>query len=304
MTQHTSRKPGLTLSLAAVLVLFVSVAGAQILLDSASSEQARIDALLTESSRAMAAVHDYRGTLVKRELFGDELVEQTLAFKFARPFKVYVKFIEPHKGRQGLYVRGSNRNRLRAHKGGGPDLSVTLSPFGRIAMEGNHHPITSFGIERMLEVVTRNVRKAIRRKDASLRLREGEIINGDPTWCIEVESQSVGRYVTARQSENLWQLSKRVGQNMYVLLHHNEGIDSPRDLREGQRVFVPHYYGSEGKYFISKRTSLMIKAMTWDHYGRLYESYEYLYLELNPGLEDREFDYRNKDYNFMIIRHR
>ncbi|MDH3200716.1 MAG: DUF1571 domain-containing protein [Myxococcales bacterium] len=69
-------------------------------------------------------------------------------------------------------------------------------------------------------------------------------------------------------------------------------------------LFVPHYYGSGGKYFISKRTSLMIKAMTWDHYGRLYESYEYLYLELNPGLEDREFDHRNKDYNFMIIRHR
>ncbi len=72
----------------------------------------RIEALLQQSFNAMAGVYDYRGTLVKGELFGDELIEQTIEFKFSRPFKVYVKYVEPYAGREGLYVRGSNRNRL------------------------------------------------------------------------------------------------------------------------------------------------------------------------------------------------
>jgi hypothetical protein len=249
----------------------------------------------------MAGVYDYQGTLVKQELFGDELVKQTIAFKFSQPFKVYVKYIEPHAGREGIYVRGANRNRLRAHKGSLPDVAVSLSPLGRVAMEDNHHPITSFGLERMLEVGTANIRKALERGDATVRVSNGGVVNGEPTWRIDVKSRSGGRHVDARRGEDLWELATRVGQDMYVLLHHNDGIDSPTDLSEGQSVFVPNYYASRGEYFIGKRTFMMIKAKSWDHHGQLYESYEYPVLELNPGLDDRDFNHRNKAYDFMIV---
>ena len=49
---------------------------------------------------------------------------------------------------------------------------------------------------------------------------------------------------------------------------------------------------------------MMVKAVSWDQDGNLYESYEYTKLELNPGLEDRDFDHRNKDYDFMLINQR
>jgi len=62
---------------------------------------------------------------------------------------------------------------------------------------------------------------------------------------------------------------------------------------------VPRYYGSRGEFFFSKRTHVMIKAVTWDHRGKLYESYELKGLELNPGLDARDFDYRNEDYDFV-----
>ena len=304
MTQSTARKRALSLSLGAVLLLCAGAAGAQALVDASVFEVAEINALLDRSFDAIAEVHDYRGILVKRELFGDELIEQKIAFKFSRPFKVYVQYIEPHEGREGIYVRGSNKNRLRAHRGSVPDVAVSLSPFGRIAMEDNHHPISSFGLERMLQVGAHNIRKAMERGDATLRLTDGGVVDGEPTWRIDIESESGGRYVSARRYENLWELAKRVRQDMYVILHHNEGIDSPTDLHAGQRVFVPHYYASRGQYFFSKRTLLMIKATSWDHHGKLYESYDYPKLELNPGLTDQDFDHRNKDYDFMIINQR
>jgi hypothetical protein len=43
----------------------------------------------------------------------------------------------------------------------------------------------------------------------------------------------------------------------------------------------------------------MIKAVTWDHRGELYESYEFKELKLNPGLDARDFDYRNEGYDFV-----
>ena len=49
---------------------------------------------------------------------------------------------------------------------------------------------------------------------------------------------------------------------------------------------------------------MLVKAVSWDHYGELYESYEFEKLELNPGLSDRDFDHRNEEYDFMIINQR
>lgn len=304
MTRRAARRTGLALSLAAAVSLVSLVAAAQALVEPPVSRVGRIEALLVQSFNAMAGVYDYRGTLLKRERFGDELVGQEIEFKFSRPFKVYVKYVGPHEGREGIYVRGSNKDRLRAHKGSVPDVAVSLSPLGRIAMVDNHHPITSFGLERMLELGATNIRKAIERGDAQLRISNGGPVHGEPTWRIELESKSGGRYVTVRRGEDLWELSDRVGQDMYVILHHNEDIDSPTDVRAGQKVFVPHYYASRGQYFIGKRSFMMIKAVSWDHEGRLYEVYEYRELVLNPGLEDRDFDHRNRDYDFVLINQR
>jgi len=298
VTQLTLQKWGLTPFLLALVLLAEGGVWAQGQSDPPASQIEQIKALLDQSFNSLAPVHDYRGTLVKQELFGDELIKETIEFKFSRPFKVYVKYITPHAGREGIFVRGSNGNRVRAHKGSIPDVSVSFSPFGRIPMQNNHHPITSFGLQSMLAVTAHNIRKVIAWGDALLSISDGGIVSGEPTWRIDMESESGGRYVTARRFEDLWDLAKRVGQNMYVILHHNEDIDSPRDVRAGQRVFVPHHYASRGRYFFSKRTYMMIKAMSWDQRGKLYESYEFTELELNPGLTDQDFDPRNQDYGF------
>ena len=301
MTRGRPRARPNARALLALALWMSAAAGAQPLLESRADEAEQVKALIDQSLTAMAAVYDYQGELVKSELFGEELVVQRLAFKFSRPFKVYVKYLEPNEGREGIYVRGENRNRLRAHRGSIPDVAVSLDPGGRVAMIDNHHPITAFGLERMLEVSTKNIHKAIERGDSTLRLANGGLVHGEPTWRIEIASMAGGRRVTARRGESLWELADRAGQDMYVILHHNEQIDSPTDVAAGQKVFVPHYYAGRGHYFISKRSFMLVKTVSWDHHGKLYESYEFPVLELNPGLSDRDFDHRNKDYGFLLI---
>ena len=242
--------PRHTRGLSAALLALILLCGGRVSAQAPASEVDQIKALLRRSSEALADIYDYRGTLMKRERFGDELIGQTMEFKFSRPFKVYVKYVEPYPGREIIYIRGANRNKVRAHKGAVPDIPVSLSPFRRIAMEGNHHPITSFGLESMLRIAARNIRKAIAKGDASVHLSDGGIVLGDPTWRIDMQTKTGGRHVTVRDSENLWELAKRVGQDMYVILHHNddvrlasrrrpgtEGI-RPSLLRESRRVLL------------------------------------------------------------------
>lgn len=301
------RVTALPIALAALTAAIVAPSVAQTPAEPASPVEGphrRIEALLVDAANAMAAVYDYRGIILKRELFGDELVEQKIAFKFSRPFRVYVKYLDPHEGREGLYVRGGNRNRLRAHRGSPPDIMANLNPRGRIAMIDNHHPITSFGLENMLEIATRNIEKAIARGDATLAISNGGLIRGEPTWRIDMETNAGGFTVKARRGETLWDIARRTKQDMYVILHRNEGIESPDDVSAGQDVFIPHYYASRGVYFISQRTHMLILTASWDHRGQLYEWYEYPDLELNPRLDDRDFDHRNKAYEFVKVNQR
>jgi len=305
MTTITLVKRGLPPFLMAVLGIWGVVGGVSVTadvdqaLDGDQAEQvARAEALLANAKKAIDGVRDYQGVLFKQELFGNELVPQWVRFKFSKPFKVYMKYLRPISGREAIYVRGWNNNRVCAHKGSFPDITVNLNPTSRRTMEKNHHPITSFGIERMVHVARLNIREGIKRGDTTVAASDGGLVHGEPVWRIDAKLGKGGRTFTVKKGEDLWRFALRVGQDMYVILHHNDKIDSPTDISQGDHVFVPYHYASRGEVYISKSTYMLVKAKSWDHEGRLYESYEFLGLELNPGLDQSDFDPRNKEYNF------
>lgn len=289
---------------ATLALTLCAMLGADVGAQEPGGADAKINELFARSMKAIKAVDTYEGEFLKRERIEDELKQEKMSFRFARPFKVYLKYIDPNPGQEVLYVRGANKNRIKAHKGSFPDITVNLSPYGRQAMKDSHQPIMTFGLQRQIQIMAKIHRRALEQGGASYAISDGGVLFGEPVWKIEARLPSTGRTVKAKDDENLWEFAKRVGQDMYVILHHNEDIDSPTDVRAEQKVFVPHYYASRGQYFIGKRSFMMIKAVSWDHEGRLYEVYEYPELVLNPGLEDRDFDHRNRDYDFVLINQR
>ncbi|MEM7435055.1 MAG: DUF1571 domain-containing protein [Myxococcota bacterium] len=262
-----------------------------------ASQIAQVEALLDKATAAIAAVEAYSGILVKRERIGRELKTERHEFKFARPFKVYIKGIEPNAGQEAIYVEGWNDGRVRAHLGHFPDITVNLDPRGRRAMKNNHHPITSFGLENTLRITANNIRKAIRRCEGTFKVTS-DIIFGQPVSRIDVHYSKGGRHMEVRKGEDLWDIAERAGQNMYVILHHNPGIDSPRDVDAGDRVFVPCHYAGRGEYFIAEDTNMLLKASSWDHLDELFESYAYPTLVLDTELTDEDFNPKNEAYDF------
>jgi len=258
-----------------------------------------VDELMAQAKEAMAKVQDYTAQLTKHERFKDgQLLKEVVRFKFARPFKVYIRFLEPHKGREVIYVQGWNNNEVRVHKGSFPDLTVNLDPRGGMAMEGNHHPVFHFGLENTIKLAEINLSLARKRGEGEFKVTDGGEVGGRATWRIEVSFPVGGYHTVAKDDETLWDISTRTVQDMYLILYTNKDYDDPDDPDEGDKVFIPRYYGKRAEFFLDKETKLPLRVRIWDWSGKLYEEFVYHDVKLNPGLSAKDFDPDNPEYKF------
>ncbi|MCX7943564.1 MAG: DUF1571 domain-containing protein [Deltaproteobacteria bacterium] len=141
------------------------------------SEEIDIETLLEEAQASYNGINDYTGIMHKQERIGKKLYpKETIFFKFAKPFKVYMKWIkDPYKGREMIYVEGWNDNKIKAHEGGLIGVvTVNLDPRGSMAMKGNRHPVTDMGIGNLLKVVQTNINRAKKLGDTIKVVKLGE----------------------------------------------------------------------------------------------------------------------------------
>ena len=111
-------------------------------------------------------VKDYTCIMVKRERVNGQLLpreymlakvrhEQVEDGKIVIPFGIYLSFEHPKHlvGREVLFVKGENDDNILVRQGGRflPSLTVSLDPTSMLAMNGNRHPVTEFGIQRFLQ---------------------------------------------------------------------------------------------------------------------------------------------------------
>jgi hypothetical protein len=226
-------------------------------------------------------VRDYRCVMLKRERIGDRLYDYEYMFAKIRnekvvdgqvvvPFSVYLYFLKPDsiKGREVIYVRGQNGDKMIAHERRdslkGKFGSVWLRPEGPLAMQGNRYPITEIGIETL---VVRLIEKGNADKQ-----------NGHPDECIVTFHE--GATINGRSC------------TMLEVKH-----PQPRDYFE--------FYVAQ--IFIDDELNVPLRyaAYTWPKTpgakpgdDELIEEYTYLKMELNVGLTDRDFDPQNPEYRF------
>ena len=159
--------------------------------------------LLDEMDSSYSSMNDYVGVFHKQERMGGKLNgEDTAVFKFQKPFKVYMKFIDgPSKGSEVLYVEGSYENKLLVRQGGiWGVVTLSLDPRGSLAMSGNRHPITELGFGFLLSELRRNIEPAIRSGELEIMRLTDETFNGRPATVVEGKCFSHGgrKYYSAR----------------------------------------------------------------------------------------------------------
>ena len=159
--------------------------------------------LLDEMDSSYSSMNDYVGVFHKQERMGGKLNgEDTAVFKFQKPFKVYMKFIDgPSKGSEVLYVEGSYENKMLVRRGGILGfMTLSLDPKGLLVMSRNRHPVTELGFGFLLAEFRRNIEPAIRSGEIEIIRLTDEIFNGRPATVVEGRFLSHGekKYYCAR----------------------------------------------------------------------------------------------------------
>lgn len=153
-----------------------------------AQERFSVEKWLAEATARLAATDSYTAVFHKQELLEEKLSrEETIFFKFKKPFKIYMKWIEkPHRGRESLFVQGENRNRIKAREGGFLGLfTVNLDPMGETVMRENRHPITDAGLENLVKLMENQVRRGIGAGEFVLRELGEEQVYGRRTLKVE-----------------------------------------------------------------------------------------------------------------------
>ncbi len=265
-----------------------------------AAEEAReeIGRLLQQARQAVASLDAYTGRIRKRERFGRELKTQEFIFKFRHPFQVYIRYIQPCRGREAIFVKGKNRNRIKVHKGCFPDITTSIQPTGKLALKDNHHPIYHFGLGYLMELAARSFNTALEHDEGWFAPPEQTRLRDRPVWRIQADFPMAGQEIITEEYTSLADIAAQAGQDSYVLFHANPGLARLEELAPGTRLFIPRYYGKRAEIHLDRKTLLPVKISIWDWNDELYEEYEFRDLNLDPVLDDRDFDPDNPDYGF------
>lgn len=209
------------------------------------------------------ALRGYSATFTKQELTPKKgMIRQTMAIKFRRePFSVYIKFIDPHVGREVIFVEGKNKGRMQVHEPSGiASLAGTISvnPVGDEAMKENRYPIMSFGMEKLMDAL-------ITQWEGELKYPESEV---------KVYSHA------------------RIGKNECRMLEVTHPKQRPHFKFKTTRLYIEKESGLPirvEQYDFPKRGS---------EEPVLVEEYTYTDIKPQKQLTDLDFDIANQTYGF------
>ena len=157
LSYHLRRAAGIFLALFALFSVLFAQNNAR------AQDRTDLEKRLQETEESLAKVDNYTAVFHRIERVNGKLIPEETAFlKFKRPFKVYMRWINPLEGQESLYIEGANNNKVLAHGTGLTKLiTVNLNPTGSMAMENSRHPITEAGLEVVVKKIGANLQRGL-----------------------------------------------------------------------------------------------------------------------------------------------
>lgn len=221
-----------------------------------------------------ANVKDYTAIVVKREridgtLGGYEYMTAKIRNRkiangqVVQPLSVYLQFLKPStiKGRECIYVEGTNNGNVVAHEGGfkGRFLpTVNIPPDGALAMRGQRYPLTEIGVENLMAKL----------------IERGETARVIPDVTCEFRRNA------------------KIKDRTCTLLHVIQPTKKPGLEFYRAEVFIDDALNLPIRYVAYDWPRSPGQT------PEVLEEYTYLNLQVNVGLTDADFDPYNKEYNF------
>jgi hypothetical protein len=210
------------------------------------------------------------------------------------PRKLYLNV----NGTEILWLEGRNNGDAFVNPNAFPYINLNLNPSGSLMISNQHHTIYEVGYDYFKDIIAFNAQQAGAKFD-EIFLFEGEKkLDGRDTYKITVLNNNF-TYVhyIVKKDETLISIARRLRLSEFMIKEYNKGISDYKDVREGQDIMIPNFYAKMTVMYIDKQNLLPILIRAYDDKG-LFESYEYLNLQVNPKIAPEEFTKGYKDYHF------
>lgn len=217
--------------------------------------------LAVESRRALDNVKDYTASFFKEEMVGKNRINHQLTLKVREtPFSAYLRYENPHKGREAIFVTGKNNDKMLAHGTGIEAIvgTLELDPSGDRALEESRYPITNIGMRNLLELTIAQWNSELNVPDVQVRY-----------------------FPNAKVSD----VECRVFESSYAKPH------------KGVKFHMTRLYVDKKTAFPVRVEQFDFPAKTGAK-APILEQYTYLNVQPNSGLTDSDFDVKNPGYQF------
>jgi outer membrane lipoprotein-sorting protein len=143
--------------------------------------------IIQRMARAYDGIRDYTAIFYKRERLKGKLQDlEVIALRFQEPFKVYLAWHEPYKGRVATYVEGENNNKLLVNPGGMLQfLRLSLDPRSPLATHEGHHSIFNTGLRNTIQLLMQQYYRGRQNGDAQFYLRGQDEVDGRLAYHLE-----------------------------------------------------------------------------------------------------------------------
>src|SRR5262245_11056709 len=214
------------------------------------------------SHEAIRKIPGYTCTFTKQEqLKKGPPLRQVMILKFRRePFSVYLKYIEPHPGREVIFVDGRNKGKLQVHEPSGLASFVgtlSIAPTSSEAMKENRYPVTMIGIEKVLDTAIGDMEQGLKYADVK-----------------------VDRYPKARVGN--------IDCTMFEIFYPQ---------REAFKIHKARLYFDKKTQLPIRAEQYAVPSKTGEE-PPLLEEYTYSDLKLDAPISDADFDLNNASYGF------
>lgn len=236
----------------------------------------------------------YHLKITERGKKGFNYYESAVKFQ-KKPRKIYLYI----KGIEVLWVEGTNKGKALVKPNSFPYFNLNLDPLGDLMRQDQHHSLNEMGYDYFGAIIEYSVNKIGNKFDEFFQLVGEEKINGRLCYKVTINNKDFS-YTDYKVGENesITSIARKLHICEYMILEKNKKFKDYFDiLKPGEIIKVPTWYCKKVEMYIDKFYFLPISMKIEDDKG-LFEEYNYMFLQVNPKIEDAEFTKDYKDYKF------
>ena len=250
-------------------------------------------------TKTLQSIKDVRGLkyhlkITERGRKGYNFYESAVKFN-RQPRQIYLYI----KGIEVLWVQGTNDGKALVKPNSFPYFNLNLDPMGDLMRQDQHHSLNEMGYDYFASIIQHSVDRLGDKFDDCFEYAGEDRINNRPCYKVIINNKDFSyRDYVVGENESITSIARKFHIAEYMILEKNKKFKDYFDLlKKGEIIKIPTWYCKSVVMYIDQLYHLPISMKIIDDKG-LFEEYNYMFLQVNPKFDPKEFTRTFPGYGF------